>query len=98
MDERMTSEDSLQTVARIRLAVIPSTDEVLRNLGTFAFVASQLFPGGGLHELAVGDILHLIEILEDIHTEVKGMIPPRTLLCHYCMMYRGVGHCTSTGE
>ena len=76
MDERMTSEDSLQTVARIRLAVLPSTDEVLRNLGTFAFVASQLFPGGGLHELAVGDILHLIEILEDIHTEVKGMIPP----------------------
>ena len=60
--------------ARIRLAVIPSADEALRNLGTFAFVASQLFSTGGRHSSAVAELLRLIERLEELHTEVQGMI------------------------
>ena len=57
---------------RIRLAVIPSADEALRDLGTFAFVASHLFSAGGHHLSAVAEILRLIERLEELHTEVRG--------------------------
>ena len=35
----MASTDYLQTIARVCLVVIPSADEVFRNLGTFDFVA-----------------------------------------------------------
>ena len=35
--------------ARVRLAVILSADEALRDLGTFAFFTSHLFYAGGRH-------------------------------------------------
>ena len=60
--------------ARVRLAVIPSADKALRNLGTFAFVNSHLFSAGGCHLSAVAEILRLIERLEELHTEVQGMV------------------------
>ena len=49
-------------------------EEALRNLGTFAFVASHLFSAGRRHSSAVAEILCLIERLEYLPTEVQGMI------------------------
>ena len=60
--------------ARVRLAVIPYADEALRDLGTFAFVALHLFYARGRHLSAVANLPCLIEILEDLHTEVQEMI------------------------
>ena len=60
--------------ARVRLAVIPSADKALRDLGTFDFVASHLLSAGGHHSSAVAELLHLIGRLEELHTEVQGMI------------------------
>ena len=48
--------------------------KALRDLGTFAFVALHLFSAGGRHSSAVAKLLRLIERLEEIHTEVQGMI------------------------
>ena len=61
--------------ARVRLAAIPSAEEALRDLGTFAFVASHLFSVGGRHSSAVAELLRIIKRLEELHTEVQGMIP-----------------------
>ena len=47
LDGRLASAEFLRMAARIRLAIIPSADEALRDLGTFAFVASHLFSAGG---------------------------------------------------
>ena len=60
--------------ARIRLAATLPVDEALRDLGTFAFVASHLFSAGRRHSSAVAKLLRLIERLEEIHTEVQGVI------------------------
>ena len=60
--------------ARVCLVVIPSADETLCNLGTFAFVALNLLYVGGRHLSSVANILRLIERLEDIHTNMQGMI------------------------
>ena len=60
--------------ARVRLAVIPSKDLALRNLGTLPFVASHIFFVGGRHSSSIAEILRLIKSLEEIHTEVQGMI------------------------
>ena len=60
--------------ARVRLSVILSTDEALRELRTFAIVALHLFSAGGRPLSAVAKILRLIERLEDLYTEVQGMI------------------------
>ena len=60
--------------ARVRLAVIPSEDDDLRELGTFAFVALHLFSAGGHHLSAVAKLLRLIERLEELHTKVQGVI------------------------
>ena len=43
----MTSVDSLQTAARVRMACILSADEALRNLVNFSFVALHLFSAEG---------------------------------------------------
>ena len=72
LDGRLASADSLRTAARVCLAAIPSAEEALRNLGTFAFVASHLFSTGGRHSSAVAELLRLIERLEELHTEVRG--------------------------
>ena len=68
------SADSLRTAARVRLAAITYAEEALRNLGTFAFVASHLFCAGGRHWSAVAELLRVIERLEELHTEVQGVI------------------------
>ena len=74
LDGRLDLSDSLRMATRIRLAVIPSTDEALRDLGTFAFVTLHLFSAGERHSSAVDELLRLIERLEELHTEVQGMI------------------------
>ena len=47
MDGRLDSVDSLRTSTQFRLALIPSADEALRDLGTFAFVELHIFSMGG---------------------------------------------------
>ena len=74
LDGRLASADSLQIYARFRLAVILSADEALRDLGTFTFVALHLLSAGRRHSSAFAEIIHLIERLEELHTEVQGMI------------------------
>ena len=46
--------------ARVRLSVIPSMDEALRNLSTFAFVALHLLSMSGRHSSVIADILRLV--------------------------------------
>ena len=60
--------------ARVRLAVIPSVDKALRNLGMFNFLVSQLLFAGRRHLSAATKFLCLVERLEELHTEVQGMI------------------------
>ena len=48
--------------------------EGLHDLGTFAFVALYLFSTGSIHSSTVANLLGLIEMLEEFHTEVQGMI------------------------
>ena len=74
LDGRLASSNSLRMAVRVRLAVIPSVAEALRDLGTFAFVTLHLFSAGRRHLSAVVELLRLIERLEELHTEVKGMI------------------------
>ena len=74
IDGRLALADSQNTATRVHLATIPSVYEALRDLGTFAFVASHLFYAGRRPSLAFAVILHLIEKLEDIQTKVQGMI------------------------
>ena len=76
LDRRLASADSLRTAVQVHLAAIPSAEEALCDLGTFAFVASHLFSAGGRNSTAVAELLRLIERLEELHTEVQGMISP----------------------
>ena len=55
---------------RVRISVIPSVEESLCNLGTFAFVALHLLSTGGNHLPTVAELLRLIESLEGLHTHV----------------------------
>ena len=71
---RLASADSLRTAARVCLACILSADKAQSDLGTFAFFTSHLLSTAGRNTSAVAEILRLIERLEEIHTEVKGMI------------------------
>ena len=52
--------------ARIRLAVIPSADEALHDLGTFALIASHLFSTGVRHSSAVVELLQPLNEAEDL--------------------------------
>ena len=70
LDGQSVLLDSLRTSAGVRLMVIMSVYEALHDLGTFAFVALQLFSSGGRYMAAVMDILSLFERLEDIHNKV----------------------------
>ena len=74
LDGSLASADSLRIAARLRLAVILSADEALCDLGTFAFSASHLFSAGGRHSSTFAELLCLIERLEELHTDVQGMI------------------------
>ena len=69
-----TSEESLRTSPRVLLAAILFAGEVLRDLGTFSFVASHLFYVINRHLSAVTELLRLIESLEDIQNNMQGMI------------------------
>ena len=40
----------------------------------FAFVVSHLLSSGGIHSYTVDELLFLTDRLEEIHTEVQGMI------------------------
>ena len=60
--------------SRVCLAVIRSADKALHYLGTFAFVVLRLFFTGRRHFSAVVELLRLVERLEEIHTEVQGVI------------------------
>ena len=66
--------NSLRTAARVRLATIPLAEEALRDLGTFSLVSLHLFSAGGWHLYAVPELLRIIERLEELHTEVQGVI------------------------
>ena len=55
-------------------------DEALCDFGTFTFVALHIFSAEGQHVTAVAEILRLIEILEELHNKVQGVItPPQTV-------------------
>ena len=60
--------------ARVRLAAIPSADEELCDLVTFAFVLLHLFSADRRYLSAFAEILCIIERLEELHTEVQGII------------------------
>ena len=60
--------------SRSRLTVILSADKVLYDLGAFVFVALHLFFAGRHHSSAVAELLFLVQRLEELHTEVLGMI------------------------
>ena len=65
---------SVRTAARVRLAAISSADEALCNFSMFAFIDFHLFSAGGRQSSAVTELLRFIYRLEDLHTEVQGMI------------------------
>ena len=70
MDDQTASAYSFQKSTRVFLATIPSVDELLCTLITFAFVVQHLFYVGGKHLMAVLEILHIIERLEYLHTKM----------------------------
>ena len=74
LDGSLALADSMQTSARVRLDAIPSADKALQDLGQFAFVALHFFSAGGWQSSSVVEILRLIKRLEELHTEVQGMI------------------------
>ena len=74
MDGHLALADPLQTATIVRLAAILSTDEALRDLGTFTFVTLHLFSAGRRQSSDVAELLRLIEKSEETHTEVQGMI------------------------
>ena len=73
LDGRLALAESLRT-SMSRLSTIPSPEEALRDLGTFAFVASHIFSAGGQHSSAVAELLCLIKRLKELHTKVQGII------------------------
>ena len=74
IDVCLALSDSLWMAVRVRLDAIPPAEETLCNLVRFAFVASHLFSAGGRHSSAISELLCLIEILEELHTKVQGII------------------------
>ena len=63
IDGRLASAEFLRTATRVCLDCTPSVDKALRDSGTFAFVALQIFSAAGRHALAVAEILRLIKRL-----------------------------------
>ena len=60
--------------ARVCLSAIPYVDKALCDPGTFVFVTLHLFSAGRRHSYSVAKLLRLIYRLEELHTEVHGMI------------------------
>ena len=63
LDGHLASTNSTWTATRVYLAAIPSADEALRDLGTFALV-EHLFYAGGRPSFAFTELLRLITKLE----------------------------------
>ena len=59
---------------RVHLAIIPSADKALHDLGTFAFAALHLFSMSRRHLSAVAKLLRRIDRMEEIYSGVQGMI------------------------
>ena len=74
LDGRLASADFLRMSVRILLSAIPFAYETLRDIVTFEFFSLHLFSVGGRHSSAVAYLLCLSERLEELHTEVQGMI------------------------
>ena len=74
LDGRLKSAYSLRMAIGVHLAVILSRDEAISDLVTFSFVAVRLLLVGRLHSSVVAELLCLIERLEELHTEVQGVI------------------------
>ena len=49
LDGYLALADSFRMAARVRLAIIPSSEKALHNHGTFVFVTLHLFSAGGRH-------------------------------------------------
>ena len=90
LDGRLALADSLWMAARVRLVVILAADKALRDLGTFAFVASHLFSTEERHLSTVAKLLRLIERLEELHTEMQGIIssPHRSTTVLFDVLWR----------
>ena len=83
---QLASADSFLKSTRVCVDATQSTYEAIRDLGTFAFIASYLLSMGRRHATVIMDILYLIERLEELHTEVQGKITPphlSTALIYY---------------
>ena len=74
LDRRLDLVDSLQMAMGDCLEAILYAYRALHNLGTFDFVALNLFSAGGRQWSVVAELLRLIEMIEDPHTEVQGII------------------------
>ena len=74
LDIRLDLEDSLRTAVRVCLAAIPYTDEALSDLGTLSFIASHLLSASERHSSVIMELLCLIERMQELQTEVQGLI------------------------
>ena len=63
LNGRLELTDFLWMAVMVRLAVIPSADKALSNLGTFDFFALHVLSAGERHSSAVTKLLRLIERL-----------------------------------
>ena len=53
MDGWMALADSFQNATQVRFVIIQSTDEVINDLGIFAFITDHLFSVGRIHAMTV---------------------------------------------
>ena len=71
LDGRLALADSLQMAVRVRLVVITSTYEALRDLSTFTSIASYLFSVGGRHSSTASEFFCLI-LIKYAHNTYDG--------------------------
>ena len=56
------------------MAVIPTVDNPLCDLVTFSYDMLRLLMGGVRNSMAVTNIIHLIERMEELRTKAKGIL------------------------
>ena len=74
LDGWLVLEDTLQMADRVQLAEILTADDSLWNLSTFDLVESHLFTVGGRQDLEVTELFRIIERLDYLHIELRGML------------------------